>query len=129
MLRRISNIEDVKLEVMRYFETLHALPAPQRPELAKNYLWQMSKSEENSEDAEVESSRFEPTPVDIADCWYMDANFIPCLSKFEYRLLSYRFREKPLPWKVIEYRTRFTRQWLKVYMDKALQRLFVQMKS
>ena len=129
MLQKIRNIEDVKAEVMRYFDTLHALPAPRRPLLAKNYLWQMIKSGETWEDAEADSAKFDPTPVDIADCWYMDVNFMPLLTMFEYKLLSYRFREKPLPWKVIEYRTHFTRQWLKVYMDKALNKLFVQMKS
>ncbi|MBR3676562.1 MAG: hypothetical protein IKN71_05465 [Alphaproteobacteria bacterium] len=129
MLSKIRTIEDVKFELTRYFETLRALPAPERPDYAKNYLWQLLPSEPNDDDKEAAGKRFQPTTVDIADCWYMDANFIPLLTKFEYKLLSRRLRDKPLPWKVIEHETNYSRQWLKFYMDKALQRLFVHMKS
>ena len=129
MLSKIRSVEDVKLEMTRYFETLYALPAPKRPDYAKNYLWQLLPSEPNEDDIEAMRHRFQPTTVDIADCWYIDANFVPLLTKFEYHLLHDRLGDKPLPWKVIESKTKFTRQWLKIYMDKALQRLFVHMKS
>lgn len=129
MLSKIRTIEDVKFELTRYFETLHALPAPKLPDYAKNYLWQLLSVEPNDDDKEVAGRRFEPTTADIADCWYMDANFIPLLTKFEYNLLHDRLRDKPLPWKLIEHKTKYSRQWLKIYMDKALQRLFVHMKS
>ena len=97
MLRKICTIEDVKFEVMRYFETLYALPAPRRPDYAKNYMWLFIATENTPEDAE--NAHFQPTNVDIADCWYMDANLMNKLTKFEYDLLSARCREKPLPWK------------------------------
>ena len=91
MLRKICTIEDVKFEVMRYFETLYALPAPRRPDYAKNYMWLFIATENTPEDAE--NTRFTPTNVDIADCWYMDANLMNKLTKFEYDLLSARCRE------------------------------------
>ena len=129
MIRTVTCNEDVKDEFTRYCEPWRALPDVQKPGYAKNHLWQLVPSEPNDEDAENVNRHFAPTPEDIADCWYMDIYYIPELTAFEYRLLSYRMRERPLPWKVVEYKTKFTRQWLKIYLDKALQRLFVKMKS
>lgn len=129
MIRKILTIDDLKSELTRFFETMRALPPVPMPDWAKNYLWQMVPSEPNDEDKEIASHRFAPTTVDISDCWYMAANYMPLLTKFEYNLLYWRLRDKPLPWKVIEYNTKFTRQMLKIYMDKALNKLFVNMKS
>nr|DAG88547.1 MAG TPA: hypothetical protein [Herelleviridae sp.] len=128
MLRRINNIDDLKAELTRYFETMRAIPAPKRPGYAKNYLWEMAKDEQTPEEIDSES-RFCPTQVDIADCWYVCENFMPLLSRFEYKLLAARLSEKPLPWKILEREHKTSRQMLHIYMEKALKRLFVQMKS
>lgn len=127
MLRKIETVEDVKIEVMRYFETLYALPAPRRPDYAKNYMWLFIVSERTAEDAE--NTRFSPTNVDIADCWYMDANFMCKLTKFEYDLLSARMRERPLPWKVVQRKLKYTRQMLDIYLRKVLDKLYIEMKN
>lgn len=129
MLRKINNIDDLKEELCRYFRTMRALPAPKRPGYAKNYLWELVKSEPTAEDADEESNRFAPPPVDVADCWYICENFMPILNHYEYRLLDARLRDKPLPWKVLEREYGTSRQMLYIYMDKALKKLFVQMKS
>lgn len=129
MLKKIENIDDLKEELHRYFRTMRALPAPKRPGYAKNYLWELAKSEPTAEDADNESNRFDPLSVDIADCWYVCENFMPVLSRFEYRLLDARLRERPLPWKVLEREYKTSRQMLHIYMEKALKKLFVQMKS
>lgn len=129
MLRKINNIDDLKEELRRYFRTMRALPAPKRPGYAKNHLWELVKSEPTTEDADEESNRFAPPPVDVADCWYVCENFMPLLSRFEYKLLSARLCDKPLPWKLLEQEHKTSRQMLHIYMDKALKKLFVQMKS
>lgn len=127
MLRKINTIEDVKIEVMRYFETLAALPKPKRPDYAKNYMWLFIVTEGTPEDAE--NPRFCPTNIDIADCWYMDANFMCKITRFEYDLLSARMRERPTPWKIVCRKLGFTRQMLDIYQRKALEKLFNEMKS
>lgn len=127
MLRKINTIEDVKIEVMRYFETLAALPLQKRPDYAKNYMWLFIVTEGTAEDAE--NPRFRPTNIDIADCWYMDANFMCKLSKFEYDLLSARMRERPQPWKIVCCKLGFTRQMLDIYQRKALEKLLIEMKN
>ena len=127
MLRKICTIEDVKFEVMRYFETLYALPAPRRPDYAKNYMWLFIATENTPEDAE--NVHFQPTNIDIADCWYMDANLMNKLTKFEYDLLSARCREKPLPWKIVCKKLGRTRQMLDIYLRKALEKLLNEMKN
>lgn len=127
MLRRINTIEDVKIEVMRYFETLAALPKPKRPDYARNYMWLFIVTEGTPEDAE--NPRFCPTNIDIADCWYMDANFMCKITRFEYDLLSARMRERPTPWKIVCLKLGFTRQMLDIYQRKALEKLFNEMKS
>lgn len=123
MLRKIYTIDDLKAELTRYFETMRAIPAPKRPGFAKNYLWQLMKTEQTAEDVDNDSEKFIPTQVDIADCWYIDANFMPHLTRFEYELLSARLRDKPLPWKVIERQHHKSRQMLDIYINKALGRL------
>lgn len=127
MLRKINTIEDVKIEVMRYFETLAALPAPRRPDYARNYMWLFIVSERTAEDAE--NARFSPTNVDIADCWYMDANFMCKITRFEYDLLSARMRERPTPWKIVCHKLGFTRQMLDIYQRKALEKLYIEIKN
>nr|DAE29456.1 MAG TPA: hypothetical protein [virus sp. ctd0M1] len=127
MLRKINTIEDVKIEVMRYFETLAALPKPKRPDYARNYMWLFIVTEGTPEDAE--NPRFCPTNIDIADCWYMDANFMCKITRFEYDLLSARMRERPTPWKIVCRKLGFTRQMLDIYQRKALEKLFNEMKS
>ena len=127
MLRRIYTIEDVKAEVLRYFETMYALPAPKWPDYAKNSMWVFITTERTAEDAE--NQRFLPTNIDIADCWYMDANYMSRLTKFEYDLLSARFRDRPLPWKIVCRKLGKTRQMLDIYQRKALERLLDMMKN
>lgn len=127
MIRKIVTVEDVKVEVTRYFETLYALPAPRRPDYAKNYMWLFIVSDMSAEDAE--NQRWQPTNVDIADCWYMDANFMSKLTKFEYDLLSARMRERPLPWKIVCRKLGKTRQMLDIYQRKALEKLYNEMKN
>lgn len=124
MLRRITTIDDLKAEISRYFETMRAIPMPKLPGYAKNYLWEMVKPEQTTEDIEEASNQFCPTQVDIADCWYIDANWMSALSRFEFELLHARFREKPLPWKLLERKHHLSRQMLDIYIKKALNRLF-----
>ncbi len=127
MLRRIETIEDVRFEVLRYFETLAALPKLRRPDYAKNYMWLFIVTECTAED--VENTRFSPTNIDIADCWYMDANFMCKLTRFEFDLLAARVRERPTPWKVVCHKLGFTRQMLDLYLRKALEKLYIEMKN
>lgn len=127
MLKKINTIDDVKNEIMRYFETLAAIPSVRRPDYAKNYMWQFIVTEQTAEDAE--NPRFQPTNIDIADCWYMDANFMCKLTKFEYNLLSARIRERPTPWKIVCRKLGFTRQMLDIYQRKALKKLYIEMKN
>ena len=127
MLRKIYSIDDVKIEVMRYFETMHALPSPKKPDYAKNYMWLFISTERTPEDAE--NQHLSPTNIDIADCWYVDANYMSRLTKFEYDLLSARLRERPLPWKVVCRKLGKTRQMLDIYLKKTLDKLFILMKN
>lgn len=127
MLRKIYNIDDVKAEIMRYFETMSALPAPRKPDYAKNNMWLFISVERTEEDAE--NQRFSPTNIDIADCWYMDANYMSRLTRFEYDLLSARMRERPLPWKVVCRKLGKTRQMLDIYLKKTLDKLLNLMKN
>lgn len=126
---KVENENDVKLEIERYFKTLYALPVVWMPQCAKNYLWQLVPSLPNNEDIEAYSFRFNPTNEDISHCWAMDEVIMAVLNKFEYKLLSERFREKPLPWKVLEYQHRLTRQMLKIYVDKAIIKVYKQLKT
>lgn len=129
MLRKIITIKDLKAELTRYFETMRALPAPKRPGYAKNHLWQeMITPEQTSEDIDEAKDKFCPTRIDEADAWYIDENFMHCLTVFEYKLLSARLREKPIGWKIICYRFKKTRQMLDIYMKKALDKLFYEMR-
>lgn len=127
MLRKIYNIDDVKAEIMRYFETMSALPAPRKPDYAKNNMWLFISVERTEEDAE--NQRFSPTNIDIADCWYVDANYMSRLTRFEYDLLSARMRERPLPWKVVCRKLGKTRQMLDIYLKKTLDKLLNLMKN
>lgn len=127
MLRKIYNIDDVKAEIMRYFEIMSALPAPRKPDYAKNHMWLFISTEGTEEDAE--NQRFSPTNIDIADCWYMDANYMSRLTRFEYDLLSARMRERPLPWKVVCRKLGKTRQMLDIYLKKTLDKLLNLMKN
>lgn len=126
MLRKIYNIDDVKAEIVRYFETMNALPMPRKPDYAKNNMWLFISVERTEENAE--NQRFSPTNIDIADCWYVDANYMSRLTRFEYDLLSARMRERPLPWKVVCRKLGKTRQMLDIYLKKTLDKLLNLMK-
>jgi len=121
MIGKIETIDDVKRELMRYFKTLNALPAVKLPSVAKNRLYQLIVSTPTYEDDEAEAERFMPDTVDISDCWYVDENIMRGCTKFEYRLLAARIRERPLPWKALEYEFKKSRQMLRLYLNKALK--------
>ena len=123
MIRKIKELEDVKVELYRYFETLAALPYPKRPELAKNRLYYFAVTQPNDDEIVESESKFTPTQVDIADFWYIDANWIPILTRLEYDILSALLKDKPLPWKLIERKHNKTRQMLRLYAHNGLLRI------
>lgn len=129
MIGKMETTDDVKRELSRYFRTLNALPAVRMPEVAKNRIWQLIVSTPTYEDDEEIANRFMPDTADISDCWFVDEKIMRGLTKFEYRLLAARMRDRPLPWKVLEHELKRTRQMLKIYLDRVLNRMLNEFKK
>ncbi len=122
MIRRILTIEDLKSELERYFDIMPLLPSVKKPTWRQNSLARLIPSEWNAEDYEIAALKKDYTRVDVADVWYMDANWLSLVSKDDYRLLWRMFRGHPR--KVIAYDMHIDESTLYRRYEKAINKIF-----
>lgn len=117
----ITQVEDL-VEV--YFKILKSMPEVGSPKYPISFFAKMRKVELNDDDKEELSVRFSPSSKNISDYYYLDEFVMNKISSVAYRVLGARYRERPVPWKVLEYRFGYSRQMLDNFRKKALQEIF-----
>lgn len=122
---KVETITDVENLVEIYFKTLKCMPDIERPRCITNssIIARMSEPVMNEEDKEILANRFSPTNENISDYRYFEENIMNRISDLQYKVLMARYRERPIPWKVLEYEWRCTRQYLDRIRKNALEKI------
>ena len=102
MLREIKTVEDVRVELEKYFEVMKWLPDIKRPKCKTTDFYRLAVHPASAED--LENMRPDISNRDISDAWYIDEHWMspPLIYPNEYVFL--RDFLSRLPKKVLAYR-------------------------
>lgn len=90
---RVDNIR-AAAEVLRlYYKTVRATPKIRLPGYAKNHIYNNICSEMNEDDKDI-ISRWEPTPSQNDDMYYVDYYWLPLLSMNEMEFLRLKIDQE-----------------------------------
>lgn len=125
MIRKILTVEDVKVELEKYFEVMKWLPDIQRPRCKTTNFYRVAVPPVNPEDAEY--MRPSITGEDISDAWYIDEHWMsaPLILPNEYVFL--RDFLSGVPKKVLAYRyspNQTDRKYIYRWAERLLKRIF-----
>lgn len=130
MIRKILTVDDVKVELERYFEVMRWLPDIKRPKCKTTNFYRVAVPPMNSEDAEF--MRPNITGEDITDAWFIDEHWMspPLILSNEYMFL--RDFLSTLPKKELAYRyspNKTDRKYVYRWAERLLKRIFEEVKN
>lgn len=130
MIRGIKSIEDVKVNLEKYFEVMHWLPDIQRPRCKTTDFYRVAIPPVNEEDALY--MRPDISSRDISEAWYIDEHWMspPLIYTNEYVFL--RDFLSGLPRKELAYRyspNKRDRKYVYRWAERLLKRIFDAVKT
>lgn len=129
MIRKIKTVEDVKVEIERYFEVMKWLPDIKRPKCKTTDFYRVGIPPVNEDDWKY--MRPNITGEDITDAWYVDENWLspPLIMPNEYVFLRDFVSE--LPKKELAYRyspNKADRKYVYRWAERLFKRIFDEVK-
>lgn len=130
MIRNIKSVEDVKVNLEKYFEVMRWLPDIQRPRCKTTDFYRVAVHPTNAED--LEHMRPDITSRDISEAWYIDEHWMmpPLIYPNEYVFL--RDFLSRLPRKELAYLyspNKSDRKYIYRWAERLLKRIFDAVKS
>lgn len=127
MIRKIKTVEDVKVELEKYFEVMKWLPDIKRPRCKTTDFYRVAIPPVNENDWKY--MRPSITGEDISDAWFIDEHWLspPLVYPNEYEFMRDFLSE--LPKKMVAYNHHKSRTEIYRWADRLFKRIFDEVKN